>query len=368
MRAAWFHLVTICGHTKRGTEMQHRPSPSSAQAPRKPRLLVVDDMPDNLFLMNGLLEDHYEVVQAMSGKDALREAMSDNPPDMVLLDIMMPDMDGYEVLRRIRQHTPTAQIPVIFVTALASQHDERLGRELGAIDYLTKPVDPQKVIDRVEAHVRRTLHARRMEELSEKLARQLAPHAWQQLFHGPGLPSIRFEDKHLTLLLAETPLRTGWSERDRDSFDAEAGWLVTRHHGEFDRFVPGATVAFFEDPAACVRAAMDLQRSAADLRMHIGVHSGDAVLAHFRSGGFEYRTVLGPVVEGVARVAGMAATGSIMISPQTYLLVQGEIQGDIANCLVTEEFHDSEAAQACITPMPAASTDMSTFAGLGWSH
>jgi class 3 adenylate cyclase len=257
---------------------------------------------------------------------------------------------------------------VIFVTALASQRDERLGRDLGAIDNLTKPVDPQMVIDRVEAHVRKTLHTRRMDELSEKMARQLSPEAWQRLFHGDDLPSIRFEEKNLTLMLAETPLLDAWTERDRDSFTAEVEWLVTRHMGEFDRFVFGATVAFFEDPIACVRAAMDLQRSAADLRMHIGVHSADAVLAVFRSEGREHRAVLGPVVESVARVAGMAATGSIVISPQTYLLVHGDIQGDLSNCLVTEEFHDSDAAQASITPMPAASTDMSTFAGLGWSH
>src|SRR6266498_343773 len=112
---------------------------------RVPRILVVDDMPDNLFLMNGLFEDRYEVIQAPSGKEALKIVMSSNPPDMVLLDIMMPDMDGYEVLRRIRQHPPTAIIPVIFLTALATQQDERLGMDLGAIDYLTKPVDPELV-------------------------------------------------------------------------------------------------------------------------------------------------------------------------------------------------------------------------------
>ena len=102
----------------------------SASTPdvKVPRILVVDDMPDNLFLMNGLFEDRYEVVQAPSGKEALRIVMSANPPDMVLLDIMMPDMDGYEVLRRIRQHTPTANIPVIFLTALATRQDRKSTR------------------------------------------------------------------------------------------------------------------------------------------------------------------------------------------------------------------------------------------------
>jgi CheY-like chemotaxis protein len=346
--------------------MQHQSRPI-VSATRKPRLLVVDDMPDNLFLMNGLLEDRFEIVQAPSGRDALKVVMSDSPPDMVLLDIMMPDMDGYEVLRRIRQHTPTAHIPIIFVTALASQRDERLGRELGALDYVTKPVDPQKVIDLVDAHVRETLYARRMDELSEKMARQLAPDAWQRLFHGQDRHSIRFEAHTLTLLYAETPLYAAWSERDRESFNAQIGWLVARHMGEFDSFVFGATLAFFTDPLACVRAAMDLQRCAADLRLRIGVDSGDAVIAQFRSEGRVQRTVLGPVAEGAARAASTAATGSIMISPQTYLLVGKDMQADTAGCLVTEEFHDSDVAQACITPMPA-NTDMSTFAGLGWSH
>src|SRR5437868_1982949 len=109
---------------------------TTARVTHVPRILVVDDMPDNLFLMNGLFEDRYEVVQANSGQEAIRIVMSDSPPDMVLLDIMMPDMDGYEVMRRIRQHPPTANIPIIFLTALASRKDERLGMDLGAIDYL----------------------------------------------------------------------------------------------------------------------------------------------------------------------------------------------------------------------------------------
>ena len=146
--------------------------PSSASR-KQPRILVVDDTPDNLFLMNGLLGDRYDVVQATCGREALAVSMSDNPPDMVLLDIMMPDMDGYEVLRRIRQHPPTAIIPVIFLTALAAQDDKALGLDLGAIDYLTKPVDPSLVIQRVEAHVRATTRARQVEALSEKLARRI---------------------------------------------------------------------------------------------------------------------------------------------------------------------------------------------------
>lgn len=332
-----------------------------------PRILVVDDMPDNLFLMNGLLEDRYEVVQAPSGKAALQVVMSDSPPDMVLLDIMMPDMDGYEVLRRIRQHAPTANIPVVFLTALASQQDRRLGMDLGAVDYLTKPVDPVKVVERVEQHVQATLHARRMEQLSERMSRQLAPEAWQRLFHGEDQFSISFEEKQVTVLYAETTLLPQFGERDRDSFAAETQWLATRYHGQLDPYIYGATVAFFDAPEACVRMAMDLQRAAVELQLRIGVHTGIGVVGTFRSDGVTRCTLLGPEIGLAAKVAATAATGSIVISPETYALVHDDLHADTSGCLLTEEFHDSDLAQACITPAPSGHA-LSTFAGLGLTN
>ncbi len=339
---------------------------SSQDGKKVPRILVVDDMPDNLFLMNGLFEDRYKVLLAPSGAEALKVVMGDNPPDMVLLDIMMPDMDGYEVLRRIRQHPPTANIPVIFLTALASKQDERLGLNLGAIDYLTKPVDPEQVVKRVEEHVQKTTYAHRLELLSEKLSSQLEPDAWSALFHGDDAATIRFEEKQLTVLYAETTLLPTWGERDRDSFAAEVEWLATRHRGQLDRFVWGATVAYFEDPHAAVRMAMDLQRSAIELQLRIGVHTGPAIIGTFRSDGQPRCTLLGPEAGLAAKVAATAATGSIVISPETYALVQTEIQAETAGCLLTAECHDSDLAQASITPAPSrGNTELSTFAGLG---
>ncbi|HVM22592.1 MAG TPA: response regulator, partial [Sphingomicrobium sp.] len=103
----------------------------------KPRILVVDDTPDNLYLMSALLEDQYEVATAESGQQALEIAASSEPPELILLDIMMPEMDGYEVLRRLRQNIGTASIPVIFLTALTSIEEEQFGLDLGAVDYIT---------------------------------------------------------------------------------------------------------------------------------------------------------------------------------------------------------------------------------------
>jgi adenylate cyclase len=327
---------------------------------RIPRILVVDDMPDNLFLMKALFEDRYEVVQAASGKDALKVVMGNAPPDMVLLDVMMPDMDGYEVLRRIRQHPPTANIPVIFLTALASGRDERLGMELGAIDYLTKPVDPELVLQRVEAQVRATAHARRLEELSEKLARHLPPESWTRLFNGPDEAMIRFEQKQQTLLYAESVADDAMDERSRDSLAAELEWLAARHKGRIDHYDHAAGVVFFDDPGACVRMAMDLQRSAAHLHLRMGVHTGICDIGTFCSD-FEVRcTLIGLETRLAAKVAATAAIGSIAVSPETYALVKDELHSGAASCLLTEEFQDSDLAQVCLTPAVSSS-----FAGLG---
>jgi adenylate cyclase len=278
----------------------------------------------------------------------------------------MPDMDGYEVLRRIRQHTPTANVPVIFLTALASQQDERLGMDLGAVDYLTKPVDPELVVQRVEANVRATAHARRIEELSEKLSRHLSPESWDVLFHGPELEAIRFEQKQQTLLYAEAGNVGGMSERDSASFAAEVEWLATRHLGTVDRFVDGAAVIFFEEPAACVRMAMDLQRSANDLHLRMGIHTGICDIGTFRADAELASTLIGHEASLAAKVAATAATGSIAVSPETYALVKEDIHTDTAGCLLMEEFHDSGLAQVCLTPTPVKGEHtLSTFAGLG---
>jgi len=341
------------------------PNPPDSEV-KVPRILVVDDMPDNLFLMNGLFEDRYEVIQAPSGKEALKIVMSSNPPDMVLLDIMMPDMDGYEVLRRIRQHPPTAIIPVIFLTALATQQDERLGMDLGAIDYLTKPVDPELVVQRVEAHVRATARARRIEALSEKLSRHLSPEDWQLLFHGPELEAIRFEQKAQTVLYAEAGDVGRLSEREHDRLTAEVEWLATRHRGTVDRYIDGAAAIFFDEPGPCVKMAMDLQRSANELHLRMGIHTGICDIGTFRSGHQACWTLIGPEIGLAAQVAATAATGSIAVSPETYALVKDEMQADPGGCLLTEEFNDSDLAQVCLTPTPTKGGQaLSTFAGLG---
>jgi putative two-component system response regulator len=117
-------------------------------------VLVVDDTPDNLMLMADLLKDKYRVKAANSGETALRILQNNPLPDLILLDIMMPGLSGHEVARKLQQDARTRDIPIIFLTALASLENEIHGLELGAVDYITKPISPPLVLARVQTQLK----------------------------------------------------------------------------------------------------------------------------------------------------------------------------------------------------------------------
>ena len=116
-------------------------------------ILVVDDTPANLMLMNDLLQSEYTVKIASGGARALKIANGESVPDLILLDIMMPEMDGYEVCRQLKADPATREIPVIFLTARTQEQDEKHGLALGAVDYITKPVNPAILLARVRTHL-----------------------------------------------------------------------------------------------------------------------------------------------------------------------------------------------------------------------
>ncbi|PTQ74295.1 two-component system response regulator [Pseudomonas sp. GV071] len=127
----------------------------SSPSPFQPAtVLVVDDTPDNLMLMTELLKDHYRVKAANSGEKALRILQGGSLPDLILLDIMMPGMSGHQVAQQLQLDPRTRDIPIIFLTALASLADEIQGLELGAVDYITKPISPPLVMARVETQLK----------------------------------------------------------------------------------------------------------------------------------------------------------------------------------------------------------------------
>jgi putative two-component system response regulator len=126
---------------------------STLDSGEKPSILVVDDTPDNLTLVSNLLKKDYRVRVAINGEKALKIAFSETPPDLILLDVMMPVMDGYEVCQQLRNSPLTAHIPIIFLTAKSEVEDERKGLSLGASDYITKPISPPILEARVKTHL-----------------------------------------------------------------------------------------------------------------------------------------------------------------------------------------------------------------------
>ena len=353
------------------------------------RVLVVDDTEDNLFLMTALLEDKYELMLAPSGEEALAIIMSQAPPDLILLDIMMPEIDGYEVLRRIRQHPPTVTIPVIFLTALSTMEEEQLGLDLGAVDYITKPISPPLLLARVQSHLERSSNARRLQALSEKLSRYLAPQVYQSLFDGSQKAEIHTERKKLTVFFSDIKDFTGstatWQPEDitrlLNSYFSEMSRIAAEYGGTVDKFIGDAMVIFFGDPHSlgvredalqCVKMAIAMQRAMADLqalwrdsgpsktfRIRIGINTGFCDVGNFGSDLRMDYTIIGPEVNLAARLEQAAEPGGILISGETYALVCGEIETDQCVSIVAKGFSDPITAHAvCVMPGAKKSVTM----------
>ncbi len=119
----------------------------------KPKILIADDVPANIRILWEIIKDDYEVSVTTSGSEAVEIARSESPPDLILLDIMMPEIDGYEVCRILKADENTRSIPIIFITAMTREEDETKGLELGAVDYITKPFRPAIVKARIRIHL-----------------------------------------------------------------------------------------------------------------------------------------------------------------------------------------------------------------------
>jgi CheY-like chemotaxis protein len=136
----------------------------------RPLILLVDDIPENIDILVGLLERDYELSVAVDGSSALN-AVKNLHPDMILLDVMMPEISGYDVCRRVKASPETAEIPVIFLTALSDDANEQQGLELGAVDYIAKPFNPALVKTRVANHLALETARRTLKDYNEKLER-----------------------------------------------------------------------------------------------------------------------------------------------------------------------------------------------------
>ncbi|PIE70776.1 MAG: two-component system response regulator [Deltaproteobacteria bacterium] len=137
------------------------------------QLLIVDDIPENIDVFAAILSDDYQLKIALNGENALRIARCQPHPDLIILDIMMPGMDGYAVCRKLKSDPVTRHIPVIFVTAMDDTHDEEKGFAVGASDYITKPISPPIVLSRVRAQIALSREQQRLHGLVQKKDMQL---------------------------------------------------------------------------------------------------------------------------------------------------------------------------------------------------
>lgn len=178
---------------------------------------------------------------------------------------------------------------------------------------------------------------------------------------------ITLERRTLTLLyVAHTPCPQE-PQAARDKLEMQLEWLAARYHGIRDRLSrSGGALVFFEDAADCVRMAMKLQHAATPVRLRMGISTASCQVARFSRNGEAFATVLGAESELVARVAGDASSGSILISPSTYALVRDAVHEDSRDCLLAEELDTHHQPLASITATPTrGGYEASTFAGLG---
>ena len=321
------------------------------------RILVVDDVADNVEILRMRLASlGYEVIVAFDGEQALA-AVHEQLPELVLLDINMPRIDGLEVVRRLKADKSLPFIPVIMVTAKATPKDIVAGLDAGGDDYLTKPVDHGALVARVRAMLRikalhdevetlnRGLERRVQEQVAElerasQLRRFLAPQLAQAIVSAGHDDVLKNHRREIVALFCDLRGFTGFAESAEPEdimtllgeFHGALGPLIRKHEGTLDRFLGDGLMVFFNDPLPCpdaperaarlaleMRAAMQALQPRWSRRGHrlgfgIGMAQGYATLGRI---GFDDRldyTAIGAVVNLAARLCSEAKDGEVLLS------------------------------------------------------
>lgn len=321
-------------------------------------ILIVDDTPENVDVLAGVLREHYQIKVALNGPKALKIAQSDPAPALILLDVMMPEMDGYQVCLQLQADERTRRIPVIIVTAKSEVEDEVQGFGLGAVDYITKPVNPAIVLARVRTHLALKHSLRKLEDLSLKLARYLPRQVYQSIFEGRQDARIGCSRKKLTVFFSDIVGFVNETEgiEPEDFTFILNGYLnrmaqvVSKHGGTLDKFIGDAVLVFFGDPesngvaedaAACVWMALEMKEAIVELNrewlakgirqgfeVRMGISTGFATVGNFGSDERMDYTIIGKQVNLANRLQAAAQAGEILIGQETWLLVR-----DVFRCV-----------------------------------
>ena len=335
-----------------------------------PRILVVDDQRSNVEMMAGVLKARgYEVLTALDGESALERVRAGNP-DIVVSDILMPGIDGYEMCRRLRADVATALLPVVLVTSLDAQKERIKGLEVGADDFLSKPVNWEELFARVRSLLRvkalqdelKVWNAKLEERVREQVAQLERLGRLKRFFSRPvaeaiiagGEEMLEPHRREITAVFLDLRGFTAFTDRaDPDevmdllrAYHATLGQRVEEFGGTLEHFAGDGVMIFFNDPLPldnpaerAVRMALALQRaftpiSAAwaklghEVGLSIGIAQGESTLGII---GFEQRweyAAIGNVPNLAARLCGAARAGEILLDTQTEL--------DIAHMADTE--------------------------------
>jgi class 3 adenylate cyclase/CheY-like chemotaxis protein len=333
------------------------------------RVLVVDDTPVNLKLLADLLAAKgYTVATATSGAEALGRIEAE-PLDLVLLDVMMPGMSGYEVCRKIRDNPATAMLPVVMVTALDPAQERVKGIEAGADDFLTKPIHQPELLARVRsllrvkmlwdqvAELNRTLEGRVAEQVAQlerlgRLRRFFSPQLAEAIVSGGADDPLKSHRREITVVFLDLRGFTAFAETAEPEeimgvlreYHAAMGQLILEHEGTLERFTGDGMMIFFNDPTPvpdpqerAVRMALAMRERVDDLvrawrkrgyelDFGVGLAQGYATLGAI---GFEGRWdygAIGTVTNLAARLCGEAQPGQILISRRLYSSLEERIE------------------------------------------